>query len=124
MNWLTLELIKQMEKVVIMLPVQILSADLSHELYQELGLDNSRMNEIYQAYQKSNSLFESHFVIEEPFEKVLMLKVAREFFMYNKSKEEIESKVYPLGNCKLCAEVIKGSDIDNFWKEVLDNENS
>lgn len=75
-----------MERVVISLPIQILSAELSSEIYQELGLDNSRMNEIYQVYQESNSLFEKHFVTEEPFEKVLMLKVAREFFKYNESK--------------------------------------
>jgi hypothetical protein len=68
------------------LPAQILSTNLSNELYEELGLDNSRVNEIYQVYQKSNSLFESHFVLEEPFERVLMLKVAREFFKYNESK--------------------------------------
>jgi hypothetical protein len=68
------------------LPAQILSANLSNELYEELGLDNSRVNEIYQVYQKSNSLFESHFVLEEPFERILMLKVAREFFKYNESK--------------------------------------
>ena len=63
-----------------------LSIELSSEVKQELGLTDNSIARMYNDYQKSNSLFESHFVIEEPFERVLMLKVSREFFKYNESK--------------------------------------
>ena len=64
-----------------------LSTELSNNVKQELGLTDNSIARMYNDYQESNSLFESHFVIEEPFEKVLMLKVAREFFKYNQTKE-------------------------------------
>ena len=63
-----------------------LSHELSNDIKQELGLTDNSIARMYNDYQESNSLFESHFVIEEPFEKVLMLKVAREFFNYNQAK--------------------------------------
>ena len=64
-----------------------LSNELSSEIKQELGLTDNSIARMYNDYQKSNSLFEQHFVVDEPFEKVLMLRVAREFFKYNESKE-------------------------------------
>lgn len=63
-----------------------LSEELSNEIKAELGLNDNSIARMYNDYQELNSLFESHFVVEEPFEKVLMLKVAREFFNYNQSK--------------------------------------
>lgn len=64
----------------------LLSKKLSGEIKDELGLTDNSIARMYNDYQKSNSLFESYFVVEEPFEKALMLKVAREFFKYNESK--------------------------------------
>jgi hypothetical protein len=64
----------------------LLSKKLSGEIKAELGLTDNSIARMYNDYQKSNSLFESYFVVEEPFEKALMLKVAREFFKYNESK--------------------------------------
>ena len=62
-----------------------LSTELSNKIKQELGLTGNSIARMYNDYQESNSLFEGNFVVEEPFEKALMLRVAREFFNYNQS---------------------------------------
>lgn len=44
-----------------------LSDELSSEVKLELGLTDNSIARMYSDYQESNTLFEDHFVIEEPF---------------------------------------------------------
>jgi len=78
-----------------------LSDELSAEVKLELGLTYNSIARMYNDYQQSNALFESHFVVDEPFEKALMLKVAREFFKYGEIEMEKKENIR-IGNDMTC----------------------